>query len=73
MITCIIERPMVTIPKIEWTKFESEVVSTHFQSKSAKITINATDEQIGTNIIRGRWILNQNAKSNSFIEGNINL
>ena len=72
-VTWIIDNPIVTIPKIECTKLVNCVVSSHFHSKSAKITINATLEQIGTNIIRGRWTLNQNSKSNSLTDGNMNL
>jgi hypothetical protein len=61
-ITCRNDKPMTTMPKIEWTKLiiKPSDSSIHFQFKSAKMSKKAMTENKGTENINARWALNQN-------------
>ena len=59
-ITWTTENEIVIIPMIEWAKFSCWVLSTQVHLSCDKIIINAMIDTIGTLIINGLWIKNQN-------------
>jgi hypothetical protein len=64
---------MATMPKIECVNESAGFMLSHFQFKSDKITRKAIMDIIGTEIIIGRCMLNQNCSLNHFIFGKIYL